>query len=125
MANQEPGASRLVPNLIGALVMLLAVGALAYALAGRGSPDVTQAADKKPAQQMQAPGQEGGPQHMTLQGQFAGPLKDTIIQRWQDPETGTVCYIYLPVIVQHSPPFPNGMVQYGANGIGSISCLPR
>lgn len=64
-------------------------------------------------------------QNMALEAQFKGPLKDTIIQRWQDPNTGTVCYVYLPVIVQHSPPTPTGYVQYGANGIGSISCLPK
>jgi hypothetical protein len=62
---------------------------------------------------------------MKLQAQFAGPLKDTVIQRWRDPDTGTLCYIYLPVLVRHSPKLPNGLVQYGANGIGSISCLPR
>jgi hypothetical protein len=61
---------------------------------------------------------------MKLQEQFAGPLKDTVIQRWEDPATGTVCYLYLPITVQHSPPTPTGYVQYGANYIGSISCLP-
>jgi hypothetical protein len=67
-----------------------------------------------------------GPQlpHMQLQGQYAGPLQDTIIQRWRDPVDGTVCYIYLPITVQHSPPTPSGLVQYGVNGIGSISCIP-
>jgi hypothetical protein len=30
---------------------------------------------------------------------------------------------FQPVVVQHSPPTPTGFVQYGANGIGSISCL--
>jgi hypothetical protein len=61
-------------------------------------------------------------QNMTLEAQFKGPLKDTVIQRWTDSDTGVTCYIYLPVVVQHSAPTPTGYVQYGANGIGSISC---
>jgi hypothetical protein len=51
-----------------------------------------------------------------------GPLRDTVIQRWRDPVDGTICYIYLPVIVQHGRG-PNNLVQYGPNSIGSISCL--
>ncbi len=61
--------------------------------------------------------------HMQLERQFAGPLQDTIVQRWRDPVDGTVCYIYLPISAQHSPPTAAGFVQYGANTIGSISCL--
>lgn len=60
---------------------------------------------------------------MELEWQYAGPLRDTVIQRWRDPVGGGVCYIYLPVIASHSPPMPNGFVQYGPNGIGTISCL--
>lgn len=60
---------------------------------------------------------------MELERQFAGPLQDTIIQRWRDPVDGTVCYIYLPINVQHTPPTPSGYVQYGGNGIGNISCV--
>jgi hypothetical protein len=60
---------------------------------------------------------------MQLERQFAGPLQDTIIQRWRDPVDGTVCYIYLPITAQHSPPTGSGYVQYGANAIGSISCV--
>jgi hypothetical protein len=60
---------------------------------------------------------------MQLERQFAGPLQDTIIQRWRDPVDGTVCYIYLPITAQHSPPGQAGFVQYGANIIGSISCV--
>src|SRR5262245_33975113 len=59
---------------------------------------------------------------MELERQFAGPLRDTIIQRWRDPIDGTVCYIYLPISAQHSQPGAGGFVQYGANSIGSISC---
>lgn len=47
-------------------------------------------------------------------GNFAGPLQDTIVQRWRDPVDGTVCYLYLPISAQHSPPTPSGFVQYGA-----------
>jgi hypothetical protein len=64
-------------------------------------------------------------QAMSLQAQFKGPLQDTVIQRWHDPQTGATCYVYLPVVVQHSPPTPTGYIQYGANGIGSIACLPK
>jgi hypothetical protein len=60
---------------------------------------------------------------MQLERQFAGPLQDTIIQRWRDPVDGTVCYIYLPITAQHSPPTQAGYVQYGANTLGSISCV--
>jgi hypothetical protein len=61
---------------------------------------------------------------MQLERQYAGPLRDTVIQRWRDPTDGTLCYVYLPITAQHSPPTPSGFVQYGANTIGSISCLP-
>jgi hypothetical protein len=60
---------------------------------------------------------------MQLERQFAGPLQDTIVQRWRDPVEGVICYIYLPITAAHSPPTPAGYVQYGANGIGSISCI--
>lgn len=61
---------------------------------------------------------------MQLERQFAGPLQDTIIQRWRDGEDGTVCYIYLPITAAHSPPTASGYVQYGSNTIGSMSCMP-
>jgi hypothetical protein len=61
---------------------------------------------------------------MQLERQFAGPLQDTIIQRWRDPVDGTVCYIYLPISAPHSAPQANGYVQYGSNTIGSLSCAP-
>jgi hypothetical protein len=60
---------------------------------------------------------------MQLERQFAGPLQDTIIQRWRDPVDGTICYIYLPITAAHTPPTTSGYVQYGANIIGSISCV--
>lgn len=59
---------------------------------------------------------------MQLERQFAGPLQDTIVQRWRDPVDGTVCYIYLPITAAHSAPTASGFVQYGANTIGSITC---
>jgi len=60
---------------------------------------------------------------MELDRQFAGPLQDTIIQRWRDPADGTICYIYLPITAQHSSPTESGYVQYGPNIIGTMSCL--
>lgn len=60
---------------------------------------------------------------MQLERQYAGPLKDTLVQRWRDPVDGTLCYIYLPITAQHSPPTQSGFVQYGSNTIGSISCI--
>ena len=60
---------------------------------------------------------------MQLERQYAGPLQDTIVQRWRDGIDGSICYIYLPITAAHSPPVANGFVQYGANTIGSISCF--
>ncbi|WP_201159658.1 hypothetical protein [Rhodoplanes elegans] len=60
---------------------------------------------------------------MQLERQFAGPLADTVIQRWRDPADGTVCYVYLPINVPHSAPTQSGYVQYGPASIGSISCM--
>lgn len=59
---------------------------------------------------------------MQLEQMFAGPLQDTVVQRWRDPQTGTLCYLYVPFTVQHSDKTPTGAVQYGPNNIGSISC---
>ena len=60
---------------------------------------------------------------MQLERQFAGPLRDTLIQRWRDPVDGLVCFVYLPITAQHTPPTQSGYVQYGPNTIGSISCV--
>ena len=62
---------------------------------------------------------------MQLERQFAGPLQDTVVQRWRDPVDGTVCYIYLPISVAHTPTTSSGFVQYGSNTIGNINCLPN
>jgi len=83
------------------------------------------------AQQQQPPQQPAAQQPVTwdrlprmqLEQMFAGPLQDTVIQRWRDPQTGMVCYLYLPFTVEHSAKTATGTVQYGANTIGSISCL--
>src|SRR5262245_26855159 len=61
---------------------------------------------------------------MQLERQFAGPLQDTVIQRWRDPVDGTICYVYLPFTAPHSPPTASGYVQYGSTTIGSLSCVP-
>src|SRR5262245_5214628 len=83
--------------------------------------------------QQQPPQQQPPPQQpsttwaqlprMQLERQFAGPLQDTVIQRWRDPVDGTICYVYLPITAQHSAPGQAGFVQYGAHTIGSISCV--
>jgi len=80
------------------------------------------------AQQGQPPAQQQSGEwaklpRMQLERQFAGPLQDTIVQRWRDPADGTICYIYLPITAEHTPPTPSGFVQYGPNTIGSLSCL--
>jgi len=85
-------------------------------------PPAASAQQQPPPQQQQPQGAWAQLPHMQLERQFAGPLQDTIIQRWRDPVDGTVCYIYLPITAQHSPPTGSGYVQYGANTIGSISC---
>jgi hypothetical protein len=77
--------------------------------------------------QQQAPAQQPGEwaklPRMVLERQFAGPLQDTIVQRWRDPADGMICYLYLPITAAHTPPTQSGYVQYGANTIGSISCV--
>jgi hypothetical protein len=60
---------------------------------------------------------------MQLERQYAAPLQDTVIQRWRDPVDGTICYIYLPIRVVHSPPTGSGYLQCGPNTIGSMSCV--
>ena len=81
------------------------------------------AAPPQPQPQAQKPVTWEALPRMQLEQLFGGPLKDTVIQRWRDPQTGMVCYIYLPFTVQHTAPTATGAVQYGGNGIGSISCV--
>lgn len=78
-----------------------------------------------PPQQFQASQEWAKLPKMVLERQFAGPLQDTVIQRLRDPVDGTVCYVYLPISVAHTPPTASGFVQYGPNGVGSINCLPQ
>ena len=59
---------------------------------------------------------------LSLTRQFSGPLQDTTIQRFVDTETGVVCYLYTPYVVPNSRT-ESGQLVYGANNIGSISCV--
>jgi hypothetical protein len=112
-----------------AAIALLAGSALPAGAATAATPNATSPAapaPSRPASGAPAPAtQQGGQQlrYMQLQAQYKGPLADTVIERWRDPIDGTICYIYLPIVVQHSAPTNTGMVQYGGNNIGSISCL--
>jgi len=80
-----------------------------------------------PGAQQAPPGQRLPPWNtlprMQLERQFAGPLQDTIVQRWLDPVDGSVCYFYIPITAPHSAPTDIGYVQYGSNTIGSVSCI--
>jgi hypothetical protein len=102
-------------------------------------PSVALAQAQKPAQQAQQQAPQAQPQpqqpaqpqpvlwermpRMQLEAEYAGPMKDTTIQRWRDPGGEAVCYLYIPFTAQHSPPQANGYVIYGSNTIGSISCV--
>lgn len=74
------------------------------------------------ASQLRAAEDKSQPLHMLLEARYPGPLQDTTIERWRDPVDDTICYIYLPVAVPHTAG-PNGLVQYGAANIGTISCF--
>lgn len=112
-------------GLRGLAITLMALSLLALpARAQQGPPaQGQQPAPPQQQAQQQAQGIWDKMPRMQLERQFAGPLQDTIVQRWRDPADGTVCYMYLPVTVQHTPPTPSGFVQYGGNHIGSISCF--
>src|SRR5882724_9699733 len=86
------------------------------------APSPMQAQQQQPSPQQQQPTAWSQLPRMQLERQFAGPLQDTVIQRWRDPADGTVCYIYLPISAPHSLPTAAGYVQYGSSSIGSISC---
>jgi hypothetical protein len=112
--------------LAGAVIAAIALTAYSH------SSSTATAAGTQDGQLVQVAQQTAGPvqgpakpqfPHMELQAQYAGPLQDTIIQRWRDPIDGTICYLYLPILVHHSPPTPTGFVEYGGNGVGSISCM--
>ncbi len=95
--------------ILGALAALATTSAFAEAAKGQPNQPAGSPWQKMP--------------RMKLEAQFAGPLRDTIIQRWRDPGDGSVCYLYLPIAAPHSPPAASGFVQYGANTIGTISCF--
>src|SRR3954467_2706479 len=120
----SPGTSRRNIIIAGVIAVIAVAAAfvLGMSVMKGGATVGTQVAandTKTPAAQ----GQQAPPlSRMKLESQYAGPLRDTIIQRWRDPTDGTICYIYLPILVQHGAG-PNGLVQYGPNTIGSISCL--
>ena len=99
-----------------ALAVLLTSPALAQQQRPAAAPPQPQPQAQKPVTWEALP-------RMQFEQLFGGPLKDTVIQRWRDPQTGMVCYIYLPFTVQHTAPTATGAVQYGGNGIGSISCV--
>jgi hypothetical protein len=101
-----------------ALLLITAV----LALSGRLRPLLGGESDYVTASQQLANGDRAQTPHMRLEAQYPGPLQDTTIERWRDPVDNTVCYIYLPIAVAHAPG-PNGLVQYGAANIGSISCF--
>jgi hypothetical protein len=100
-------------------VILSASGRLRPFLGGGSDGE----SDYVAASQKLANGDRAQTPHMRLEAQYPGPLQDTTIERWRDPVDNTVCYIYLPIAVAHAPG-PNGLVQYGAANIGSISCFP-
>jgi hypothetical protein len=112
---------------------MLGVAAIAITTVAAVAQAPKQAQPPPPQQQQQSqqqPQQQQPPviwermPRMTLEAEFAGPLKDTTIQRWYDPMADVVCYLYVPFTAQHSPPTQSGYVVYGANTIGSISCVP-
>jgi hypothetical protein len=108
--------------IIVAIMMLLLAVALWAGFGGgwpRGANGASYGADAaRLAEQAGA-----GALRLTLDGQYPGPLRDTVVQRWRDPVDGTVCYIYLPIAVPHSAG-PRGLVQYGQAAIGAMSCFP-
>jgi len=107
------------------LARLAGLAIIAVTMAG--PPAIAQQTQQAPPQSAQPAQQPSGEwaklPRMQLERQFAGPLQDTLIQRWRDPVDGTACYMYLPITAAHSPPAQGGFVQYGANVIGTISCF--
>jgi hypothetical protein len=114
-------ARRFVPGttmwLLGSIVLVAVLGPHPAAA------QQPQQQPPQPSQAQQQPSEWARLPRMQLDRQFAGPLQDTIVQRWRDPADGSICYIYLPITAAHTPPTPSGYVQYGANTIGSISCF--
>lgn len=114
------------PYLLRAAMLVLAavVGAGAVWFLKPGAPPATptQNPATEPSQPM--PTHPALPR-MEVIAQYGGPLADTLIQRLRDPIDGTTCYLYLPIAVHHTAPnVETGYVEYGSNGVGSISCFP-
>jgi hypothetical protein len=118
-------AQRLRALVCGAVVTGFVTTAFAQPAANHSPPPAAQPSQPAPQQQPQQPPPPAAWDSfptMLLEKIYRGPLKDTVIQRWRDPIDGSVCYVYLPISV---PLLPNqgGYVQYGAAGVGSISCI--
>lgn len=93
--------------------LLLAAGVLVAGLAPAATPGA-------PQQPSSAAGTQALPRMQIVQ-QYAGPFPDTLIQKLYDPQSGVLCYLYIPVKVANAQ--DQGIAVYGANTIGSISCL--
>jgi hypothetical protein len=111
---------------------LSAAAGLVVGLAATGPGGIATPAWAQPGAQhaAPAPASAAAPQQqwgdlptMLLEKMYRGPLRDTVIQRWRDPIDGSVCYLYIPISAPLLPPTSEGYVQYGANQIGSISCI--
>jgi hypothetical protein len=108
--------------LVGLVIFTLS-GAVLYLLS---RPVVTAPVTPLPTETPAAPAPP--PAHaelprMKIEAQYGGPLKDTLIQRLRDPVNGSICYVYLPMVVHHQPVDALGYVEYGANPVGAISCF--
>jgi hypothetical protein len=115
---------RLVTLVCGAVVASFAATAFAQpadAQTQSANPGQTTSATAPTQVQPAQPTWESFPT-MILEKIYRGPLKDTVIQRWRDPIDGSVCYIYLPISVPFVPN-PAAYAQYGASGVGNISCV--
>ena len=107
-----------------ALALLLMAAATPVAAQQAPAPPVRPGYVPGPAQAPRGPQWSAMPR-MVLEQNFAGPLQDTLVQRWRDPVDGTVCYLYLPISVRHGEPTAQGYVEYGAANIGAISCVAK
>jgi hypothetical protein len=119
------GTSPLTAWIIAAgLVVLLGLVAVGILDLHSGFSSIFGSSDYVDVHEHLAAADRSQPLHMRLEGQYPGPLQDTTIERWRDPVDGTVCYVYLPIAVEHSEG-PSGLVQYGSANIGSLSCFPQ
>jgi len=108
--------------LIVAVAVLVWLGLMPGIKPVAGGPAQQTMADNAAPNSLAPPQDAANPGRMKLEAQYAGPFQGTLIQRWRDPIDGRVCYLYIPVIAKHSPADANGLVDYGPNTIGSISC---